>query len=411
MGWGALRGWTATERNVVAATYLGWTLDAFDFFVLVFVLTDVAAAFGATIPAVALAVTLTLAFRPLGAFLFGRLADRYGRRPVLMANIALYTLFGFLTAFVWDLPSFLVVRSLFGVAMGGVWGIGASLAMETIQPKARGIVSGLLQSGYPSGYLLASVVFGLLYASIGWRGMFMVGVIPAAMLILYMYAAVPESRAFDRHSARASSTLSVLRSHWKIALFAIILMTGFNFFSHGTQDIFPTFLQKQLHFEHGTVSTIAVIYNIGAICGGLLFGGISQAVGRRRAILGATLLSIPAVYLWAFSVTPLLLALGAFLMQFFVQGAWGVVPAHLNELSPREARATFPGTVYQLGNFIASVNAVLQTYVAQQTGSYPLALASVALCAALLIATLVKFGPEAHNVEMVGGLPDENAKA
>jgi SHS family lactate transporter-like MFS transporter len=411
MGWGALRGWTATERNVVAATYLGWTLDAFDFFVLVFVLTDVAAAFGTAIPAVALAVTLTLAFRPLGAFLFGRLADRYGRRPVLMANIALYTLFGFLTAFAWDLPSFLAVRSLFGVAMGGVWGIGASLAMETIQPKARGIVSGLLQSGYPSGYLLASVVFGLLYGSIGWRGMFMVGVIPAALLILYMYTAVPESRAFDRHAARTSSTLSVMRSHWKIALFAIILMTGFNFFSHGTQDIFPTFLQKQLHFDHGTVSAIAIIYNIGAICGGLLFGGISQAVGRRRAILGAALLSIPAIYLWAFSVTPLLLALGAFLMQFFVQGAWGVVPAHLNELSPREARATFPGTVYQLGNFIASVNAVLQTYIAQQTGDYALALASVALCAALLIAALVKFGPEAHNIEMIGGLPDENAKA
>jgi len=390
----ALKGWTASQRHVVAASYLGWTLDAFDFFLLVFLIKDVAHAFAVPVSAVAAAVMLTLALRPLGAFVFGRLADLYGRRPVLMLDVVLYSVFGFVTAFAPNLVFFLVVRALFGVAMGGEWGIGASLTMESVPPKARGIISGVLQSGYPTGYLLASLVYALLYPLLGWRGMFMVGILPA-LLILYIRRHVPESPAFEKRGRTQVPVLQVLSRHWKLALYAILLMTAFNFFSHGTQDLYPTFLITQRHYGHDTVGLIAIVYNIGAILGGLFFGTLSQYVGRRRAIVLAALLTIPAVWLWAFSPTAFLLAVGAFVVQFFVQGAWGVIPAHLNELSPPEARGAFPGTVYQLGNFIASSNAVLQARFAEQHhNDYAAALATVAVAAGIAIAVLVRFGRE-----------------
>ena len=397
-----LSGWTPRERHAVIASYLCWALDAFDYFVLVFVLTDVAQAFHAGITAVALALTLTLAFRPLGAFMFGRLADRYGRRPVLMVNVALYSLFGFLTAFSPSLITFLAIRSLFGMAMGGVWGIGASLAFETITREKRGFVSGLMQSGYATGYLAASLVFGFLYAWLGWRGLFMVGILPAFFLIFYIWSQVSEAPGWNQERAHASTTFSVLKTHWRLALFAIVMMTAFNFFSHGTQDLYPTFLQKQHHFDHATVSTIAILYNIAAIMGGLTVGSLSQRFGRRRASVVTALIAVPVAFLWAFSSTAALLALGAILMQFLVQGAWGVVPAHLNEISPEGARGTFPGTVYQLGNLIASVNAVLQTSIAERTGgNYAIALASVAIVSVLVIALFMGLGPQAQDVEMV----------
>ena len=196
---------------------------------------------------------LTLACRPIGAFIFGRLADRFGRRPVLMLDIACYSVLSFLIAFTPNIWAFYVACACFGVAMGGVWGICASLSMETIKPAARGIVSGILQSGYPSGFLISSLVFGFFYTSIGWRGMFMVGVIPAALLIVYIYFCVPESPLFNPAQARSksASTWSILSSHWKIALYSIILMTGYNFFSHGTQDLYATFLRVQ-HFTPPT---------------------------------------------------------------------------------------------------------------------------------------------------------------
>jgi len=397
-----LRGWTPRERHAVIASYLGWSLDAFDYFVLVFVLSDVAQTFRVDIIRVALALTLTLAFRPLGAFIFGRLADRYGRRPVLMINIACYSLFGFLTAFSPSLAAFLVLRSLFGVAMGGVWGIGASLAFETIARDKRGFVSGLMQSGYATGYLAASLVFGFLYAWLGWRGMFVVGILPAFFLIFYIWSQVSEAPGWNLERARASTTFSVLKSHWQLALFAIVMMTAFNFFSHGTQDLYPTFLQKQHHFDHATVSTIAILYNIAAIVGGLTVGSLSQRFGRKRAAVATALVAVPVAFLWAFSSTAALLGLGAVLMQFIVQGVWGVIPAHLNEISPEGARGTFPGTVYQLGNLIASVNAVLQTAIAERTGGdYAIALAGVAIVSSLVIALFMALGPQAQDVEMV----------
>jgi len=395
----ALRGWTSAQKHVVSAAFLGWTLDALDFFLLVFVIKDIAAEFNVGIPAITVAVTLTLAMRPLGAFIFGRLADHYGRRPILMINIGVYSSLSFATAFVDSLPVFLMVRAAFGVGMGGVWGIGSSLSMETIKPEARGVVSGLLQSGYSAGYLLASIVFGLVYPLVGWRGMFMVGIIPAILLIPYVYATVPESPSFHLKKASAS-TFEILRSHWKLALYAVILMTAFNFFSHGTQDLYPTFLQRQHGLQPGAVGQIAVIYNIGAILGCLLFGALSQRYGRRRMMITAALLAIPTIWLWAYGANLMVLTIGAFLINFFVQGCWSIIPAHLNELSPSAARGTFPGTVYQLGNLVASSNLTIQALIAEDMHNYGLALAVVALGAALAITALLAVGPEAKDAKM-----------
>jgi MFS transporter, SHS family, lactate transporter len=396
---GVLSGWTSEQKHVVVATFLGWTLDAFDFFLLVFVLKDIAAEFDTDIADVTIAILLTLAMRPIGAFLFGRAADRWGRRPTLMVNVALYSLLEFASGFSPNLTVLIVLRALYGIAMGGEWGVGASLTMESIPPHARGFVSGLLQSGYPTGYFLASIVYGVLYQYIGWRGMFMVGVLPA-LLVLYIRSHVPESPTFDRAAAESGGgTLDVLRAHWRLAIYAICLMTAFNFYSHGTQDIYPTFLEVQQKLSTHAVSLIAIVYNIGAILGGILFGSLSENFGRRRCIVISSLLSLAVIPLWAFSQTAVLLAVGAFFMQFFVQGAWGIIPAHLNELSPATARGTFPGVVYQLGNFFASINATLQAALAAHFGGdYGLALALVAGTVAVIIAVLTALGSEARGV-------------
>ena len=399
----ALSGWTSEQKHVVAASFLGWTLDAFDFFLMVFVLKDIAAEFGTQITSVTFAILLTLAMRPIGAYIFGRAADRWGRRPTLMIDVLLYSAIELASGFAPSLTVLLVLRAIFGVAMGGEWGVGASLTMESIPPQARGFVSGLLQSGYPTGYFLASIVYGLLFQYIGWRGMFMVGVIPA-LLVFYIRRSVPESPSW-RPTKERSSTLAIVRSHWQLGIYAVVLMTAFNFFSHGTQDLYPTFLQVQHGFSPHEVGLIAVIYNIGAIIGGLSFGAMSERFGRRRIIIIASLLSLVVLPLWAFSTTAVWLATGAFLMQVTVQGAWGVIPVHLNELSPDDARGTFPGFVYQLGNLIASVNATLQAGIAVHYGNnYALALAVVAGTVAVVIAIVTALGTEAKGVKFGIGL-------
>jgi SHS family lactate transporter-like MFS transporter len=402
----ALSGWTSEQKHVVAASFLGWSLDAFDFFLLVFVLKDIAAEFNTEIGTVTWAILLTLAMRPVGAFIFGRAADRWGRRPTLMVDIMLYSAIEFASGFSPNLTVLIVLRALYGVAMGGEWGVGASLTMETIPPHARGFVSGLLQSGYPAGYFMASIVYGVLFPYIGWRGMFMVGVLPA-LLVLYIRRTVPESPSWSKQAAvERGSTLAVLKSHWRLGIYAVVLMTAFNFFSHGTQDIYPTFLQVQHKFSPHVVSIIAVIYNIGAICGGILFGTLSERFGRRRCIVIAALLTLPVIPLWAFAESPVWLAVGAFLVQFTVQGAWGIIPVHLNELSPDTARGTFPGFVYQLGNLLASVNATLQAGLAVHFGgNYGLALAIVAGTVAIIIAGLTAVGTEAKGVVFTKAAP------
>ncbi len=389
------------QRQVVAACYLGWTLDAFDFFIMVFVFGDVAREFGIGETSVTFAVTLTLATRALGAYLFGRLADRFGRRPALMASILGFSTLGFCTGLAPNAAVFFIVRALFGLAMGGEWGVGASLTMESIPASWRGPVSGLLQAGYPSGYLLASLLY-LAYPWLHWRGMFMAGALPA-LLVFYIRSAVPESPDWSARSAAGpqQGLLEVVRRHLPLTIYAACLMACFNFFSHGTQDIYPRYLQRQHHITGVHLTTIVVIYNIGAMLGGVGFGMLSQHIGRRRAIGLAAALSLPVLPLWAFSDTPLWIGLGAFLMQVCVQGAWGVVPVHLNELSPASIRGTFPGLTYQLGNFLAALNLPLQSSIAESTGhDYRWALVSVAGSAAVLILLLMVFGSEAKDVRM-----------
>ncbi|MBW4050422.1 MAG: MFS transporter [Proteobacteria bacterium] len=396
--------WTAESRNVVVASFLGWMLDAFDFFLVVFVLPRLATDFKTDITAVTLGISATLAMRPVGAFLFGRFADRYGRRPALMASILLYSAMELATAFSPSLQVFILLRALYGIAMGGEWGIGASLAFETVPIRSRGLVSGILQAGYPCGYLVAAVVYGLLFDRIGWRGMFVVGAAPA-LLVLYIFSKVPESRTWQASRAQPGqrSLWGALRGHWMLALYAIVLMTCFNAFSHGTQDLYPTFLEKQRGFSTGTVSAIAVVYNIGAILGGLWFGSLSSRLGRRRAIALAAALSLIVLPFWAYSTGPVALAISAFAMQFMVQGAWGVVPVHLNELSPEGLRATFPGVVYQLGNLLTSFDVTLQAAIAAaraQDGRPDYAFALAVLCAVIAVALVVLslLGPERRNV-------------
>jgi SHS family lactate transporter-like MFS transporter len=398
MAFAALRGWTTEQKHVVAASYLGWTLDAFDFFLMVFVLKDIAKEFDTDVTKVTIAILLTLAMRPIGAFLFGRAADKWGRRPTLMVDVLFYSVIEFASGFSPDLTTLLILRAIYGVAMGGEWGVGASLTMESVPPHARGFVSGLLQSGYPSGYFLASIVYAMLFQYIGWRGMFMVGVLPA-LLVLYIRRTVPESPSWKPSTDGRSNTLTVLKSHWRLGIYAVLLMTAFNFFSHGTQDLYPTFLQVQHGFGPHEVGLIAVVYNIGAIIGGITAGSLSEAFGRRRTIIVAALLSIFVLPLWAFATTAVWLAVGAFFMQVMVQGAWGVVPVHLNELSPDEARGTFPGFTYQLGNLIASVNATLQAGIAAHYGgNYAYALAVVAGIVAIAIVILTALGTEARGI-------------
>jgi SHS family lactate transporter-like MFS transporter len=392
------------HRDVVIASFLGWMLDAFDFFLVVVVLSHIAADFGTDVKSVSWAITLTLAMRPVGAFLFGRFADRYGRRPALMTSVLLYSAMELASAFAPSLRVFLVLRALYGIAMGGEWGVGASLAFESVPIRSRGVVSGILQAGYPCGYLLAGVAYGLLFAHIGWRGMFMVGAAPA-LLVLYVRSRVPESQSWlaSRVDPVRRGVHTALGGHWLLALYAIALMTCFNFFSHGTQDLYPTLLSVQRGFSSGTVARIIIIYNVGAICGGVFFGTLSSRIGRRRAIALAAGLSLLALPFWAFALTPLTLSVAAFLMQFMVQGAWGVVPVHLNELSPQGLRATFPGVVYQLGNLLASYNATLQAGIAIAHGGiahpdYAFAASLVSGIVAVVLVLLALCGPERRDV-------------
>jgi len=399
---------TRDQRNTFLACFLGWALDALDFFLLTFVFSAVAQEFGRTVPEVAFASMLTLMFRPLGALLFGFLGDRFGRRIPLMTNIVFYSAIELLTAFSPNFTVFLILRALFGIGMGGEWGLGASLLMETLPAKARGLFSGILQQGYAFGFLLAAIVYWLVFPHFGWRGLFVAGAMPA-LLVLFIRAKVPESPAWQRQKAglaRASRPLSeTIRQHWRLFLYAVLLMTAFNCMSHGTQDLYPTFLQKQCGLNVSQVRNVSVIYSLGAICGGTFFGALSQTWGRRRSIITAAAIGIFLIPAWIFSSSLGMLILGGFCMQFMVQGAWGVVPVHLNELSPPGMRGTFPGFAYQLGNLFAAPIAVIEAKFAEQfptaTGGagYAMSLGIVTLIVFIGLISLAALGREARGIE------------
>jgi len=391
------------QRHTVAACFLSWTLDAFDFFIMVFVLADIADEFKTNITTVTVAITLTLAARPLGALLFGYMADRVGRRRVLIANVLIFTAFEFVSGLAPSLVAFIVIRALFGVAMGGEWGVGASLTMESIPAKWRGAASGLLQAGYPCGYLLASLLYWVAFSAVGWRALFMIGAIPGLFVAGYIFVCVRESPDWLQRRTRAKiGTWEAIRSNLPLVIYAILIMTAINFYAHGTQDLYPSaFLRKQHGFSVSTVSKIAIVYSIGAILGCILVASLSQKIGRRLAIVGSALLSILIIPLWAFSSDPVYLAVGAFCMQFLVQGCFGVVPAHLNELSPPAIRGMFPGFVYQFGNFLAAGNATIQSLIADRMNhDYSVALAVVPFVGAIVIAGLVGMGRESRDVKM-----------
>jgi SHS family lactate transporter-like MFS transporter len=396
---------TAKQRHAFAACFLGWSLDAFDYFILVFCVSAIATDFQVAKSAVTEALVLTLAFRPLGALLFGWMADRIGRRPTLIVNILCYSILELACAFTPSLHVLLILRALFGVAMGGEWGVGAALAFETLPKENRGFFSGLLQEGYQVGYLLASALFFVSFKYIGWRGMFIVGAVPA-LLAGYIGFKVEESSAWQQGSAARGAGMSVaglwqgVRSYLPLFLFLVLLMSGFNAFSHGSQDLHPTFLESDHHFGTHEIGAIGIMLALGAIAGGVVFGALSERWGRKRAIITAALLAIPAAPLATLSHGRIALAAGAFLVQFMVQGAWGVIPVYLSEISPGPVRATFPGVVYQLGNLIASKLTNIQARVAERTGSYGPVLAVTIIAVALFIAIVMSFARESRGAEI-----------
>jgi SHS family lactate transporter-like MFS transporter len=402
---GHFRRLTPVQRNTFIACFLGWSLDAFDFFILTFCVSAIATQFQAKVSAVAEAIFLTLAMRPVGAFLFGVMADKYGRRVTLMVDIIAYSVFELASAFAPSLKVLLITRGLFGIAMGGEWGVGAALAFETLPAEGRGFFSGLLQEGYAAGYLFAALIYRTVFPLVGWRGMFVVGALPA-FLVIYIRTKVDESPAWvqGQHAAKDSQTrLSKdILTYAGTFVFLVILMFTFNSFSHGTQDLYPTFLQKDHHFTPQTVGLIAIIANIGALLGGVFFGTWSEKIGRRRAIVIAALLAIPVTRLWAYSHTVPMLALGGFVMQFMVQGAWGVIPAHLNELSPAKVRGTFPGFAYQIGNLLSSRNAVIQAKLAEQRygGVFAPVMAWIVVIVAALVAVVTWAGKERRGADL-----------
>jgi SHS family lactate transporter-like MFS transporter len=401
---GHYRRLTPVQRNTFTACFLGWSLDAFDFFILTFCVSAIATQFQTKVSVVAEAIFWTLAMRPVGAFLFGMMADRFGRRPTLMIDIIAYSVFELSSAFAPSLRIFLISRALFGIAMGGEWGVGAALAFETLPAEGRGFFSGVLQEGYAVGYLMAALVFGTAFHYVGWRGMFVIGALPA-FLVIYIRSKVDESPAWlqGRILNKPENRLGKdILTYFGSFVLLVVLMFAFNSFSHGTQDLYPTFLTKGHQLGPQKVMFITVIANIGALLGGILFGTWSEKIGRRRAIVIAALLAIPVIPLWAYSHTVAMLALGGFLMQFMVQGAWGVIPAHLNELSPPAVRGTFPGFAYQLGNLLSSRNVVIQAKLVENRyrGMYPPVLAWTVVVVVTLVVVVTGSGRERKGTDM-----------
>lgn len=399
---------TGDQRNAFMASFLGWTMDAFDYFLVVLVYADIATTFHHTKTDVAFLTTATLAMRPVGALLFGLWADRVGRRVPLMVDVSFYSVIGFLCAFAPNFTVLVILRLLYGIGMGGEWGLGAALSMEKVPAERRGVFSGLLQEGYAFGYLLASVAALVVmnWLGLSWRWLFGLSIIPALISLIIRYR-VKESEVWEAAQDRMRLTKTRIRDVLgnpaivRRFVYLVLLMTAFNWMSHGTQDVYPTFLTATT--DHGaglsslTARWIVVIYNIGAIIGGLAFGTLSQRFSRRYTIVFCAALGLPIVPLFAYSRTAAMLCLGSFLMQVFVQGAWGVMPAHLTEMSPDAIRGVYPGVTYQLGNLLAAFNLPIQERLAESHG-YPFALAATIVPVLLVVAVLTAIGKDATGI-------------
>jgi SHS family lactate transporter-like MFS transporter len=398
----------ANQRNAVLAGFLGWTLDAFDFFILTLVIEDLAHAFfpGSPLedarPRIALAITLTLAMRPIGAVVFGLMADRYGRRLPLMLNVLFYAAISVLCGFATSYWQFIALRMLFGVAMGGEWGVGASLALESASPRIRGLLSGLLQEGYAIGNLLAALAFRTVYPwaharypDDAWRIMFFLGGLPA-LLSLFIRMRVKESEAWHEHRTDWATYRGILRQNARRFFYLVLLMTMMNFMSHGTQDMYPTLL-RTFGYNKARIADITMLSMVGAILGGLVFGAYSDRKGRRRAMMIAASCGLVVLPMWLAGFSPLAMIVGVFMMQFFVQGAWGIIPAHINELSPAAARGFFPGFAYQLGVMCASSIPYVESALGE-VFTYKQAMGGLMVVVFLGVILVVWRGPEAKGV-------------
>ena len=389
------------HRAALVASFLGWALDAFDFFLVVFALTAIAQEFHTSDAAVALSITLTLAFRPVGALLFGLLADRYGRRLPLMIDLVFYSIVEVLSGLAPSYRSFLVLRALFGIEMGGEWGVGASLAMEKAPARLRGVLSGLLQEGYAAGYLLAALCYFVVFPRFGWRPMFFVGGLPA-LLALYVRVHVRESEVWERTRHQSWAELGrAIAANWRLFAYLTLLMATLNAVSHGTQDMYPTFLQRDWGLTPSARAALTAVSMAGAIVGGVVFGLASDRVGRRAAMIAAFLAGLALVPVWAFAPSLALLVCGAVAMQFMVQGAWGVIPAHISELSPDGVRGFLPGFAYQCGVLLASLLVYLEALFAVRT-SYATSMAMTAATVFVLAAVVTGLGPERRGVAFGG---------
>jgi MFS transporter, SHS family, lactate transporter len=387
----------ADHRPAVVAGFLGWTLDAFDFFLVVMTLTAIAQEFHRSDAEIALSITLTLAFRPVGAFVFGLLADRYGRRLPLMLDLVFYSVIEVLSGLAPTYAWFLVLRALFGIGMGGEWGIGASLVMEKVPPRLRGVYSGLLQQGYAAGFLLAALCYFVVFPRWGWRPLFFIGGLPA-LLALFVRSKVKESAVWQRTRHESWGHLGrAIVSHWKLFLYLTLLMAMMNFVSHGTQDLYPTFLQRSWGFSPTQRAALTAISMVGALIGGVVCGLLSDRFGRRRTIVGALVGGLLLIPLWAFAPSIPLLVVSAFAMQFVVQGAWGVIPAHITELSPDGVRGFLPGFAYQCGVLIAGSIATIEALLAALVG-YGWAMACTAGTVFTLCAVVAAAGAERRGI-------------
>jgi len=396
---------TSEQRHAVSASFLGWTLDAFDFFVLVFLVDVLAEHFQVPPSKIIFTTALTLGMRPLGALIFGLLADRYGRRTPLMANVVFFSVVELLCGFAPNYTVFLILRAIYGIGMGGEWGVGASLAMESVPAKWRGTISGIVKSGYSCGYLLAAVAAKIILPLWGWRAMFWAGGLPA-LLAFYIRYKVTESEAWKQHRMPGfRAIVSTAAANWKLFVYMVGMMSCMHFLAHGTQDLYPHFLKSVHGFSTSMVANIAILYNIGSLVGAVIFGQLSERIGRRRSLVSAALVSLCVIPLWAFGNSLWTLALGAVLMQVGVQGAWGIIPAHLNELSPAAVRGLIPGLAYQLGILVASpVNSI--EYALRDHFGYARALAGFEIANIILLTIVVSLGPESKGKEFLADVRD-----
>lgn len=410
---------TSDQRNAFAASLLGWMMDAFDYFLIVLVYADIGKDFGVPLERMAFLTTVTLIMRPVGAYLFGLWADRVGRRIPLIVDVCFYSLVGFLCAFAPNFTVLFVLRLLYGIGMGGEWGLGAALTMEKVPPHRRGFFSGMLQAGYSAGYLLATLAFLLVNSVLGlsWRWLFVLSLVPA-LISLIIRTRVKESEVWETTREKMIKNRTSIRQvflNGKVLrrfVYLVLLMAAFNWMSHGTQDIYPTFLKSTEHGGVGLAASvaglIAVIYNIGAIVGCVLLGTLSDRWrhGRKGTIILGAALTLPIIPIFAFSTTAGWLCLGSALIQATTQGAWGAIPAHLNEMSPNAIRGFYPGVTYQLGNLIAAFNLPIQQALSGSVG-YPTAMAVTVAGAAVAVIVLTSVGKHATAVEFTADEPEQ----